>query len=861
MGLRRMKLWRSISWLLLVLLVLVGFGSSVGLARPKAKAAGIGDGVEELERVSPKGLGEPGTLETLAFERGSLAGEDEVLSGGDARRQLALTGSYSSGQQRDLTRAATYTVSAPDIVTIDPNGFLVPLDNGEAEIVATVGAGVDVVETRLRVRVGDFHTPVRVNFPNRVVPIFTKLGCNSGGCHGKSGGQNNFRLSLLGFYPKDDHEFLVKESRGRRMFSASPDRSLLLLKATNELAHGGGARLSVDSDEYRVIRRWMLQGMPYGKPTDPIVKHIEVIPGSRIMDLSSSQQLRVLAHYSDGSAEDVTRTAQFESNMKEMAEASETGLVHSADLAGDVAIMVRYQSQVTVFRATIPLGAEVAQLPPVNNFVDEHVFAKLKALGIPPSGLCDDVTFLRRVTIDIVGRVPSATEVEDYLKSEDPKKREATIDRLLASTDYAEYFANKWSAILRNKNVNRKSGSFTRGTYAFYEWIRESLHTNKPYDDFVGSIVAASGKVTENPAVVWYRSVKKVEEQVEDSAQLFLGQRIQCARCHHHPFERWSQKDYYSFSAFFSQVGRKNGPDNRADEPRIFHRRGEAKAVNPRTGESLRPAGLGSAPLELAPDEDPRVALVAWQRDAKNPYFAASLVNRYWKHFFSRGIVEPEDDMRVTNPPSHPELLDALARHFRDSGFDLKDLVRVICTSSTYQLSSIPNLHNQRDRQNYSRYYPKRLAAEVLYDSIHSLCGSSPAFNGVPVGTRAVALPDTAIESYFLTVFGRPSSDSSCECERSQEANLAQSLHLMNSKQIQEQIAADSSRAALLAKDEKRSLEEKIAELTLWAFGRRPNTNEIQIAREHISKKEKKNEAFEDIVWAFLNTKEFLFNH
>ena len=841
----------KLSLSLVALVLVLGLGAS-GFAKPNALAD---------EAVQPQGLGERGTLETLFFERGSRSGQEEVLAGGDARRQLVVTGRFSSGQHHDLTRDVTFKASAPDIVTVDDSGFLVPLDDGATDVVAQVATEDGIVEATLRVRIEDFHTPVAVNFPNRVVPIFTKLGCNSGGCHGKSGGQNNFRLSLLGFYPADDHEFLVKESRGRRTFSASPDRSLLLLKATNELAHGGGARLAVDSDEYRIMRRWMLQGMPYGKPTDPTVDHIEVIPGARIMDLSSSQQLRVLAHYSDGSVEDVTRTAQFESNMKEMAESSEHGLVHSADLAGDVAIMVRYQSQVTVFRATVPLGAEVASLPPVKNFIDEHVFGKLKALGIPPSAVCDDVTFLRRVTIDVAGRVPTADEVSSFLASDDPKKREQKIDRLLASTDYADYFANKWAAILRNKNVNRNAGSFTRGTYAFYDWIRESLHTNRPYDEFVGSIISASGKVTENPAVVWYRSVKKVEEQVEDSAQLFLGQRIQCARCHHHPFERWSQKDYYSFSAFFSQVGRKNGPDNRADEPRIFHRRGLAKAVNPRTGESLRPAGLGSAPLDLAAEEDPRVALAAWQRDEKNPYFAASLANRYWKHFFSRGIVEPEDDMRVTNPPSHPELLDALAKHFVKSGFDLKDLVRVICNSSTYQLSSIPNLHNQRDRQNYSRYYPKRLAAEVLYDAIHTLCGSAPNFAGVPSGTRAVALPDTGIESYFLTVFGRPSSDSSCECERSQEANLAQSLHLMNSKQIQEQISADTSRAALLAKDENKTLEEKIGDLTLWAFGRRPNTNEIQIARDHISKKEKKNEAFEDIVWAFLNTKEFLFNH
>jgi hypothetical protein len=437
------------------------------------------------------------------------------------------------------------------------------------------------------------------------------------------------------------------------------------------------------------------------------------------------------------------------------------------------------------------------------------------------------------------------------------------IDRLLDSPEYADYFTNKWNMVLRNK---KRGTDDTGSTYAFYRWIWNSLYTNKPYDEFVREIIAASGQWTESPGVVWYREVDQINEQVEDTAQLFLGLRIQCARCHHHPFEKWSQNDYYGFSAFFSRVTKKTitvpGFLRTARDRRIVHNPGAASAKNPRSGETLKPTGLGSPALEIPADHDPRQYLADWMARKDNPFFAHALVNRYWKHFFDRGIVEPEDDMRATNPPSNPKLLNGLAEHFIASKFDLKGLVRMICRSNTYQLSSLPNDHNLKDKQNFSRYYPKRLTAEVLYDAFHQVTGSTQAYSGLPAGTRAVQLPDPSKGPYFLKVFGQPQADTACECERSQEANLAQSLHLLNSSEVQNKIAGANGRASKLATDKERSDQDKLNELYRWVYSRQPDAVELKIATAHLAKHEKNPKvAWEDIIWALINTKEFLFNH
>jgi hypothetical protein len=805
-------------------------------------------------KVHTPGLGDPGQLSAVELDAGAGTGKAFRLRGADARQQLVTSGKFSSGQFRDMTRQVKYTAEPAGIVEIDETGLVTPLADGQVTITATTEQGT---AGTIAAKVEGFENEIPINFPNQIVPIFTKLGCNSGGCHGKASGQNGFKLSLLGFEPTEDYEYLVKEGRGRRLFPAAPDKSLLLQKAVNAMPHGGGHRLDADSHEYRLMRRWIAQGMPYGKSSDPTVASIEVVPPTRAMERGSEQQIAVIAHYTDGSTEDVTRTAQYDPNDPEMAEATVTGLVKTLDLTGDVAIMARYQSQVAVFRASIPLGVKVDNLPKSDNLVDKAVFDKLVALGVPPSPVCDDSTFLRRSAIDICGRMPTPEETQTFLSDSDPNKRAKWIDSLLASTAYADFFANKWNAILRNKGGAQNS---IRGNYSFHAWIRDSFYENKPYDQFVRDVLAASGELGQNPPVVWYKQVKQINEQVEDCAQLFLGLRIQCARCHHHPFEKWSQRDYYGLSAFFARVGRK--PGMQANEERIYHKRGLATAQNPKTGENLKPTGLGAEPLELSPEDDPRQALVDWMSSPDNPFFAKALVNRYWKHFFSRGIVDPEDDMRVTNPASNPELLDGLSQHFIKSGFDIKDLIRTICNSQVYQLSSEPNDYNRNDKQNFSRYYPKRLNAEVLLDSINVVTNSTTGFSNLPGGTLAVQLPTGDGNSYFLTVFGKPQMESACECERSSEANLAQSLHLLNSSEVQGKLSAGSGRAAMLAAEKERPEEAKIAELYLWVYSRQPTDDETKVALAHIEKhQDNKKHAYEDILWALINTKEFLFNH
>ncbi len=814
-------------------------------------------GAEAAPAATPKleapGLGDPGQLQAIIVETGRAAGEAVVVSGRDAGQQLIVIGKYSTGQTRDQTRDVTYATSPEGVASVDKTGWLTPIKEGQTTVLARSATGQ---EASVTVQVTHIEQDAPVNFPNQVTPIFTKYGCNGGGCHGKASGQNGFRLSLLGFEPGEDYEHLLKEGRGRRLFPAAPERSLLLTKAVAEVPHGGGRRLDTGSPAYSVILRWIEQGMPYGNDDDPTVVRIEVFPKESVMPRDGLQQLAAVAYYSDGHTEDVTRMTKFESNDQEMAEVSETGLVETAKLTGSVAVMARYQGQVGVFRATVPLGIKVDTLPPSHNAIDDLVFDKLKKLGLPPSKIATDAAFLRRASIDIAGRLPTLEESKAFLEDTTADKRSVLIDRLLASSDYADYFANKWNAILRNK---RRVASDKAATYAFHSWIRDSLMRNTPYDQFVREVITATGQAGVHPPVAWYREVKDQSAQVEDTAQLFLGLRIQCARCHHHPFEKWSQRDYYGFSAFFAQVGRK--PSRFPGADRIYHRRGVAQAKNPKTGENIKPTGLGGEALEIPAEDDPRHQLADWMANPDNPFFARALVNRYWKHFFGRGLVDPEDDMRVTNPATNPALLDALAQDFIEHKFDLKYLVRTICNSQVYQLSSEPNQWNQNDKQNFSRYYPSRLKAEVLLDAINQVTDSSTRFGGTPATTRATQLPDNGFNSYFLTVFGRPESSSACECERSSEANLAQSLHLLNSAEIQGKLTAGTGRAAKFGNDKERSHVEKLRDLYLLAFSRQPTDDEIKIAMAHIEKSEKPAQAYEDIVWALINTKEFLFNH
>ncbi|MCA9037346.1 MAG: DUF1553 domain-containing protein [Planctomycetaceae bacterium] len=709
-----------------------------------------------------------------------------------------------------------------------------------------------------------------VSFVNDVVPALTKMGCNAGVCHAKAGGgQNGFQLSLLGLETLEDYDSVVKEGRGRRIFPAAAERSLLLMKATGQMPHGGGKRLEADSQTHQMMIDWIRQGAKWDGDSAPRLTSLEVKPNRKTLTPSATQQLSVVAHYSDNTQRDVTEMALFESNDNAMATVTSTGQIRIQDIPGKVAIMVRYQGEISVCNCSVPLGAPVESLPPRNNFIDDLVFANLKELGIPPSDVCDDATFLRRVTLDIAGRLPTIQESQTFQANSETDKRQQVVDQLLRSPEYADFFANKWTALLKNR---RDEASDITSNFAFHAWMRDGLLANKPYDQMVRELLAATGTIIANPPVAWYKRVKEPKEQIEDVAQLFLGVRMQCAQCHHHPFERWSQDDYYSLAAFFSQVGRK--PTDTRGEDMIFHKRGIATAKNIKTGMALKPAALGDSIPPITADEDPRLKLADWMSDPQNPYFARALVNRYWKHFFRRGLIEPEDDIRDSNPPTNPQLLTALEKHFIQNGFHLKELVRLITTSSAYQLSSTPNEYNLSDQQNYSRYYPRRVQAEVLLDSIDDLTEARTDFPNLPAGTRAIALPDNSYNkaSPFLRVFGRPENESVCECERAESPSLAQSLHLMNANDVKAKLATPNGRADRLSKSDA-PIEERIAEIYQAAFSRTPTPEELRIAADYMAEerqtadgkpvdpKTAARENFQDLIWAMINTKEFLFNH
>ncbi len=762
-------------------------------------------------------------LQLQAIEIESITADGQaVLSGPDSSWQILVTGRTADGDTVDVTHQAAFTVEPQGVVSVDRSGVMIPLADGKASVVARV---MDL-DARFDVHVQHVDVPHTLDFVTDVAPILTRYGCNSGGCHGKKGGQEGFELALLGFEPELDYDRLVKDGDGYRIDLDDPDNSYLLRKATKAEPHTGGQRFEKDSVAYRVLRRWIAQGAQQDGTSDAVVERIEVVPRERILQRDGRQQLSVLAHMSDGTVREVGRLASFEVNQLDIIKVTPDGLVSPGGTAGVASIMVRYQAHVGVFRAIIPTGEPIDDLPTPRNFVDELVFSQLRRIGIPLSDTCDDGTFIRRATIDIAGRLPTVDELTSFTQDTDSEKFARLITRLVESDDSADYFAGKWASMLRNRRNSEKD---PRGpTEAFYKWIRDGLRENRPYDDFVRGVLTATGKEVESPPVVWYRFANEPSAQLEDVAQMFLGQRIQCARCHHHPFEKWSQHDYSGMAAFFSRLEVEDRPKQKKQKVKppltVSFKPGRAEVKHPKTGEPVLPTPLEGSAIEANEEEDPRVALANWMTQPGNRFFARVLVNRYWKHFMGRGLVEPEDDLRTTNPPTNPELLDALADNFVKSGFDIRNLISVICNSRTYQLSSNANGINLHDQQNYSRFLPRRLNAEVLLDGVDTVTLAKTRFSGVGADVRAVQLPDNQNGSYFLSAFGRPAGLSVCECERTTSATLAQQLHLINSPEILAKVQGE--RAKALSKDDGPPAE-RIRDLYQVALSREPREDEL----------------------------------
>jgi hypothetical protein len=703
--------------------------------------------------------------------------------------------------------------------------------------------------------------PTTVSFELDVMPILAARGCNQGACHGKARGQNGFQLSLLGFDPDFDFDALTKQARGRRVFPSAPERSLLLLKGSAQLPHGGGVRVEKGGDDYEILHRWIAEGTPRRLESEPRLTAVAVSPTQRFLTPGEQQPLTVTATYSDGTTRKVTARTAYQSSEAAIVAIDHAGVVKAGVLPGEATVMARYMNHIATCSIAIPLPGEVpanvyAALPR-KNVIDELVWNKLQSLGITPSEPCDDAKFLRRVHLDIIGRLPTPDEVRAFLADGDSQKREHVVEALLERPEYANHWATKWADLLR-PNPYRVG---IKAVMNYDNWIRDSFRENKPYDQFVRELVAARGSTWENGAAVMLRDRRGAMELTTLVSQLFLGIRLECAKCHHHPFEKWSQDDFYSFAAYFARVGYKgqgiSAPISGGEETILTAKKGSVE--HPLTGETLAPRPLFGKAMELGENDDPREALADWIASDENPFFAQVMANRVWADLMGRGVVEPIDDLRATNPPTNAALLDALAAEFREQKYDIKQLIRLICTSHVYSLSSLPSPRNAADRQNYSRHYRTRLRAEVLLDAVSDITGIPDKFSAMPGGSPANQIWTTRVDSVFLDTFGRPNENQDPPCERLPDPTVTQTLHLMNAPQLHARVTSDAGRAAHLAAS-KRSPSEIVEELYLLVYSRPPDAEERAFGEQLFAEPEiTRRGATEDLLWALLNTPEFMF--
>jgi len=700
---------------------------------------------------------------------------------------------------------------------------------------------------------------LKAKFEIDIQPILTARGCNSGPCHGKSRGQNGFALSLLGFDSEMDYRSIVTDARGRRVAPATPADSLLLLKATAQLPHGGGKKLQPDSPDYQTLVAWIESGFPRIGESDPTLTQVSISPAPKPLAPGEELNLRVTASYSDGSTRDVTQTSAYQSNEPAVLAVKPDGTIRAGSLPGEATIMARYMGNIATWSSAIPRPDPVApntyaQLPR-KNFIDDLVYQRLAHLNIVPSKPATDSQFLRRAFIDVIGRQPTSDEARDFLQDPNPDKRINLIDALLERPEYADNWANKWADLLR-PNPYRVG---IKAVLSLDTWIRDAFRQNLPYDQFVRGILTARGSNWKNGAVTIFRDRREPDEIVTMASQLFLGIRLDCAKCHQHPFEVYGQHDFYSFAAFFSRVGFKgtglSPPISGGEETVLVKSSGDVK--HPLTGKALTPKILRGSEVPIAEGDDPREKLLDWMVSESNPTFAHVAVNRVWAELFGVGIVDPVDDLRATNPPSNPQLLDQLATHFRSIGFNQKELLKTILQSHTYALASEPNETNRGDHRNFSRHYRQRLRAEVLADAICDITETTQPYSGSPNGTRAMQLWTVRTESELLDAFGRPDPNQDPPCERIPESTVVQALHLMNAPAIASKITDENGRAKRLASSEMPP-EKILEELYLATFSRFPEATELSdLASEFGKPNNDRRKLVEDILWSMLNSPEF----
>jgi hypothetical protein len=782
-----------------------------------------------------------------------------TLTGAYDRVQL-LVAAHADAPERaaDLTRQASYRSSNAQIVSVGPTGQLLAEGNGTATVTVSAAG----VEHAIPVTVQGIEAAPKIGFTEQVMPILSKAGCNAGACHASQFGKGGFKLSVFGFSPADDQSAIVRDGLARRVDLVDPPRSLFLLKPTGAVSHGGRMRFATGSVDYRILVSWLACGAPAPAPNAPKVTALRVEPAHRIGPQGFEQQFRVVASYDNGTSRDVTSWAKYDSTDEGVASVTPTGRCRAVG-PGEGAVMVRFEEHAELATVAVP-GKTAADLTgwTEQNFVDHLAALKFGEIGLTPSPLCDDATFLRRAFLDATGTLPTVEQAKAFLDSTEADKRRKLIDRLLGLTGdptqdvfndaYAAYWTLRWSDLLRCSSETIGE----QGMWAEHNWLMTSFRENKPMDKMVRELITARGTTTSSGPANFYVAFNSPAARAEATAEIFLGERLQCAQCHHHPFETLSQDDYYGFAAFFARVGAKPSADyGRLGGPQVIVVRSEGEVSNPRTGKVLPPTPLKGKPAAETPDR--RTALADWLTAPDNRPFARNLVNRYASQLLGRGLVEPVDDMRPTNPPSNAELLDALADDLVKNHYDVKQLLRTIMNSRLYQLDSQPTAGNATDERFYSHYLVKRIAAEPLLDAVDAATGAPTKYAKTPLGTKACELPDSNYDNPFLKTFGKPKRADVCTCERMSDPNLAQALHTLNSTAITAKIADPNGRIAALVAAKKPPAE-AVTELYLATLSRRPTEAERKLCDDLLAAAPDPTTFYQDLLWSLINSKQFL---
>ncbi len=798
------------------------------------------------------------SLTALAAAKSAAVSEIKVyppevrLSARQDRQSLVVQATSADGATRDVTDTASFTFTDKTVARAE-KGCMLPLADGKAELqVKFDGRAFSVPVT-----IANAKTERPLSFKLDVMPVFMKAGCNAGACHGSSRGKDGFRLSLFGFDPDGDYNRLTREQIGRRLNLALPEESLLLEKGLGIVNHTGGERFTKESDLYKALLQWIELGAPKDSTNVAKVVAVDVMPKSAALEGSNAtQRLTVRATYSDGTERDVTPLAVFISNNDVSAKVSDAGVI-TAGQRGEAFVMARFN--------TFTVGSQVIVVPKDsafeypkdlvrNNYIDDLVDAKLKKLRIRPSEVCDDATFLRRATLDITGTLPAPEDLQKFLADSSSAKRDHAVESLLNRKEFADLWVMKFAELLQIRS--RQDQFSSKAALAYYNWLREQMLASVPIDQIVRQLITGPGSTLKNPAANYYQVTTDTLKIAENTAQVFMGMRIQCAQCHNHPFDRWTMNDYYSFASFFPQVGRKQGEDPREY---IVYDRGEGEVKHLVTGKPLPPKFLGASQPEIPPGQSRREVLAAWLASPENPYFARNLANLVWAHFLGKGIIDPVDDVRISNPASNPELLDALGAKFTEYQYDFKRLVRDICSSRTYQLSTRANESNALDDRNFARAAIRRLRAEVLLDCLTQVTETKDKFAGLPRGSHAVEIADGNTSTFFLTTFGRARRDSVCSCEVKVEPNLSQALHLLNGATVEGKINDGAVVKKLLKSGKPPG--EVVEDLYLRCFSRPPTPEESGKLLAFLKDGKSQEQVLTDVFWALLNSKEFIFNH